>query len=41
MSNVALQLGKNFSQLGQEGFENTTESIKSLDDALIEASRNF
>ncbi|HRT02926.1 MAG TPA: hypothetical protein P5513_03205 [Candidatus Diapherotrites archaeon] len=34
MSDVALQLGKNFTELGQQEFENATNSIKGLDEAL-------
>ncbi len=41
MSDVALQLGKNFTELGQQEFENATNSIKGLDEALNQASRDY
>lgn len=41
MSNVALGLAKNFTELGQQGFNDVTDSIRSLDQALLQASNDY
>ncbi len=41
MSQVALNLGKNFTELGQQGFSNATNDLTSLDQALQQAAQDY
>lgn len=41
MSQVALNLGKNFTELGQQGFGDATNAISSLDQALQQAAQDY
>ena len=41
MSNVALGLAKNFTELGQQGFNNVTNDLTSLDQALQQTAQDY